>query len=65
MFLTVELKLLEKGINNHLTTVHYPMMNTVVHIIRFGVRESVTHARKEHKVKPRFKCLILKIDVYY
>ena len=55
MFLNVCRELLEKGINNHLTTVHYPIMNTLVHIIRFCTRESVAHAQKEHKVKPRFK----------
>ena len=32
-------------------------MNTLVHIIRFYARESVAHAQKEHKVKPRFKLL--------
>ena len=55
MLLTVGLELLEKGINNHLTTVHQPIMNTLVHIIRFCARESVAHAQKEHKVKPQFK----------
>ena len=39
-------------------------MNTLVHIIRFGAQESVAHAQKEHKVKPRFNCLIIKIGVY-
>ena len=57
MFLTAGLELLEKGINNHLTTIHYPIMNTLMHIIRFCARESVAHTRKEHKVKPRFKLL--------
>ena len=57
MFLNVGLELLEKGINNHLTTVHSPIMNTLVHIIRFCARESVAHAQKEYKVKPRFKLL--------
>ena len=67
MFLTVRLELLEKGINNHLTTVHWPIMNTLVHIIRFCAPESVAHAQKEHKGKPWLKCLILKIKigVYY
>ena len=65
MFLTVGLELLEKGINNHLTTVHWPIMNTLVHIVRFCARESVAHAQKEHKVKPRFNYLMLKIGVYY
>ena len=61
MSLTVGLEPLEKGINNHLTTVQEPIMNTLVHIIRFCARESVAHAQKEHKVKPQLKCLILKI----
>ena len=51
-YLTVGLDPFEKGINNHLTTVHWPIMNTLVHIIRFCARESVAHAQKEHKVKP-------------
>ena len=61
MSLTAGLEPLEKDINNHLTTVHYPIMNTLVHIIRFRARESVAHAQKKHKVKPRLKYLILKI----
>ena len=67
MFLNVGLELLEKGINNHLTTVHKPIMNTLMHIIRCCARESVAHAQKEHKVKPRLQCLIIKIKigVYY
>ena len=64
-YLTVRLEPFEKGINNHLTIVHYPIMNTLVHIIRFCARESVAHAQKKHKVKPRFNCLMLKIGVYY
>ena len=59
MFFTVGLEFLEKGINNHLTTVHQPFMNTLVHTIRFCARESVAHAQKEYKVQPRFKCLKL------
>ena len=54
-YLTIELESFEKGINNHFTTVHWPIMNTLVHIIRFCARESVVHAQKEHKVKPQFK----------
>ena len=54
MPLIFELEFIEKGINNDLTTVYEPIMNTLVHIIRFCVRESVAHAQKEHKVKPRF-----------
>lgn len=50
MLLIVGFQLNEKGINNHPTTVYYPIMNTLVHIIRFYTRESVTHAQKEHKV---------------
>ena len=46
-------KSLEKGINNHLTTIYQPIMNTLVHIIRFCTRESVAHAQKEHKVQPQ------------
>ena len=57
MSLTVRLEPLEKGINNHLTTVHKPILN--MYIIRFCARESVAHAQKEHKVSPRFKCLKL------
>ena len=34
-------------------------MNTLVHIVRFCVRESVAHAQKEYKVSHRFKCLKL------
>ena len=66
-YLTVELELLEKGINNYLTTVHKPIINTLVHIVRFCARESIEHAQKEHKVKPRLNFLILKIKigVYY
>ena len=56
MFLNVGLELLEKGINNHLITVHKPIMNTLMHIIRCCARESVAHAQKEHKVKPRLQC---------
>ena len=48
--LTVGLEPFEKDINNHLTTVHYPIMNTLVHIVRFYARKSVAHAQKEHKV---------------
>ena len=59
MSLTVGLEPLKKGINNHLTTIHKPIMNTLVHIVRFCARESVAHAQKEHKVSPRFKCLKL------
>ena len=36
-------------------------MNTLVHIIRFCVRESVAHAQKEHKVLPQIN---YKIGVY-
>ena len=50
MSLTVGLEPLKKGINNHLTTIHKPIMNTLVHIVRFCARESVAHAQKEHKV---------------
>ena len=50
MFLIVELELIEKDINNHLTIVYQLIMNTLVHIVRFCVRESVAHAQKEHKV---------------
>ena len=52
--LTVGLDPFKKGINNHLTTMHWPIMNILVHIIRFCARESVAHAQKEYKVKPRF-----------
>ena len=45
MLLIVGLEIIEKGINNHLITVYYPIMNTLVHIVRFCVRESVTHAK--------------------
>ena len=64
-YLTVGLDPFEKGINNHFITVHEPIMNTLVHIIRFCAQESVAHAQKEHKVKSRFNCLMLKIGVYY
>ena len=50
MSLTVGLELLEKGINNHLTTVHQLIMDTLVHIVRFYAQESVARAQKEHKV---------------
>ena len=50
MLLIVGLELIEKCINNHLTTVYLPIMNTLMHIIRFCARESVAHAQKEHKV---------------
>ena len=50
MSLTIGLEPFEKGINNHLTTVHKPIMNTLVHIVRFYAQESVAHAQKEHKV---------------
>ena len=53
-YLTVGLEPFEKGINNHLITVHEQIMNTLVHIIRFCAQESVAHAQKEHKVKPQF-----------
>ena len=49
MPLIVELELIEKDINNHLTTVYKPIMNTLVHIVKFCARESVAHAQKEHK----------------
>ena len=44
MFSFVGLELIEKGINNHLTIVYQPIMNTLVHIVRFCARESVVHA---------------------
>ena len=50
MLLIVGLELIEKGINNHLITVYYPIINTLVHIKRFCAWESVAHAQKEHKV---------------
>ena len=50
MSLLVRLEPFEKGINNHLTTIYWPIMNTLVHIVRFCIRESVAHAQKEHKV---------------
>ena len=50
MSLTVRLEPFEKGINNHLTTVQQPIMNTLMHIVRFCAQESVAHAQKEHKV---------------
>ena len=59
MSLTVRLEPLEKGINNHLTIVHSPIINTLVHIVRFCAQESVAHAQKEHKVSPLIKCLKL------
>ena len=49
-YLTVGLDPFEKGINNRLTIVHKPIINTLVHIIRFYARESVAHAQEEHKV---------------
>ena len=33
-------------------------MNTLVHIIRFCVRESVAYAQKEHKVSLRINTII-------
>ena len=50
MFFIVGIELIEKGINNHLTTVYYSIMNTLVNIIWFCARENVAHAQKEHKV---------------
>ena len=50
MSMIVGLEFNEKGINNHLTTVYLPIMNTLVHIIRFCARESIAHAQKEYKV---------------
>ena len=50
MSLIVRLELNEKGVNNHLTIVYEPIINTLVYIIRFCARESVAHAQKEHKV---------------
>ena len=50
MPLIVGLELIEKGINNHLTTIYQSIMNTLVHIVRFCVRENVGHAQKEHKM---------------
>ena len=50
MPLIVRLNLIEKGINNHLTAVYLPIMNTLVHMVRFCAQESVAHAQKEHKV---------------
>ena len=61
MPLIVGFELFEKDINNHLTTVYYPIMNTLVHIVRFCVRESVAHTQKVHKVQP---CLNAKIGMY-
>ena len=40
----------EKGINNHLTIIYLPIMNTLVHIVKFCARESVAYTQKEHKV---------------
>ena len=50
MLLIVRLELNEKGVNNHLTIVYEPIINTLVYIIRFCARESVAYAQKEHKV---------------
>ena len=50
MFLIVGLELIEKGINNDLTTDYWPIINTLVDIVRFCAQESVAHAQKERKV---------------
>ena len=50
MSLFVGLEPFEKDINNHLTTIHWPIVNTLVHIVRFCTRKSVAHAQKEYKV---------------